>query len=334
MVVKTHTDAETRYANIECELLGMVSSLEKFNYFTFGRPVTVLTKHKPLIAISKKSLVSAPPRLQQLLLRLANYNVELQWIPGKEMTFSDHLSCNISAGNSSNKPTCEGLDLKIHDVYLNASDDKCLSLAAEMDKDPMMQALKHQIIKGWPHIRSECGKSLQDFWNYRDELSVLDRLVLKGTCIVVPESCRDEILDQLHEGHFGIDRTKLRARDSIYWPSINKDIECLVKTCDLCQEHSCRNNKDPTIPRDIPIQAWSTVQTDLFMLDGQSFLLVEDVTSQFPVVRILRNETTSCVLNALKGIYCDFGLPKTIISGNGPCFKEKNLRIFMPNLVL
>ena len=151
---KSLTDAETRYAIIEHKLLGVVGGLEKFNYFTFGRPVTVLTDHKPLIAILKKSLVNAPPRLQQLLLRLANYNVELQWIPGKEMIFSDHLSCNISAGDSSNKPTCEGLDLKIHNVYLNASDEKYLSLANEMTKDPMMQALKHQIIKGWPHSRS------------------------------------------------------------------------------------------------------------------------------------------------------------------------------------
>ena len=95
-----------------------------------------------------------------------------------------------------------------------------LSLATETSKDPMMQALKHQIIKGWPHSRSECGKNLQDFWNYRDELLVLDGLVLKGSCIVIPELCRDEILDQLHEGHFGIDRTKLCTRDSVYWPNI------------------------------------------------------------------------------------------------------------------
>ena len=102
----------------------------------------------------------------------------------------------------------------------------------------------------------------------RDELSVLDGLVLKGSCVVIPESCRDEILAQLHEGPFGIDRTKLYARDSIYWPNINKDIECLVKTCNLCQEHSCRNNKDHVIPREIPVQAWSTIQMDLFTLDG------------------------------------------------------------------
>ena len=61
---KTLTHTETRYANVEHELLGMVGGLEKFNYFIFGRPVTVLTDHKPLIAISKKSLANAPPRLQ------------------------------------------------------------------------------------------------------------------------------------------------------------------------------------------------------------------------------------------------------------------------------
>ena len=61
---KTLMPAETRYANIERELLGVVGALEKFHYFTFGRPATVLTDHKLLIAIVKKALVNAPPRLQ------------------------------------------------------------------------------------------------------------------------------------------------------------------------------------------------------------------------------------------------------------------------------
>ena len=148
---------------------------------------------------------------------------------------------------------------------------------------------------------------------------------------MIPETCRDEILAQLHEGHFGIDRTKLHARDSIYWPGINKDIECLVK-CEICQENSCRNSKDPPIPCDIPVKAWTTLQMDLFSLDGYSFLLVIDITSRFPVVRILSNETTRVVLNALKGIYCDFGLPKRIFSDNGPCFKATEFKEFHAKL--
>ena len=68
------------------------------------------------------------------------------------------------------------------------------------------------------------------------------------------------------------------------------------------------------------------------MLDGQSFLLVVDVTSWFPVVRILKNETATSVINALKGMYCDFGLPKRIISDNGPCFKAVEFNEFHAKL--
>ena len=51
---------------------------------------------------------------------------------------------------------------------------------------------------------------------YRDELSILDGLVLKGVRIVIPEQCKNEVLEKLHEGNFGIERTKLRARDTVY----------------------------------------------------------------------------------------------------------------------
>ena len=151
------TDAETRYANIERELLGVVSGLEKLNYFTFGHPVMVLTDHKLLIVISKKSLVNVPPRLQRLLLRLNNYNIELKWIPGKEMIFSDHLSHSVDINTEkSNKPTCKGLELKVHDVFLNASSEKCISMAMEMSNDSVLVSLKQMIIKGWPKQRGKC----------------------------------------------------------------------------------------------------------------------------------------------------------------------------------
>ena len=91
--------------------------------------------------------------------------MELNWIPGKEMIFSDHLGRNVIVKQESNVPTCEGLDLKIHDVFLNVSNDKCNSMATETGKDTVMQALKHEIVKGWPNMRTECPINLQDFWN-------------------------------------------------------------------------------------------------------------------------------------------------------------------------
>ena len=52
----------------------------------------------------------------------------------------------------------------------------------------------------------------------------------------------------------------------------------------------------------------------------------------FPVVRILNSETTSSVLNALKGIYCNFGLPRKLLSDNGPCFKSADFKEFHAKL--
>ena len=328
---KTLTSAETRYANIERELLGVVGALEKFHYFTFGHPVVILTDHKPLIAISKKALVNAPPHLQRLLLRMNNYNVSLKWIPGKEMIFADHLSRNIGP-NQSNEPTCSGLDLKIQDIYLNASEDRCISLAKETENDETLITLKNMVLKGWPDKRDECPEILKPYWTYRDELSILDGLVLKGTRIIIPNSCRDDVLDKVHEGHFGIERTKLRARDTVYWPQMNHDIETLIKSCDKCQEFSKRNNKDPDIPREIPLVPWSLLEMDLFSMDDSTFLLVVDVTSRFPVVRILSSKSANSVINALKGVYCDFGLPKRVLSDNGPCFKSRNFIEFHEKL--
>ena len=66
---KSLTDTETRYANIERELLAIVFACQRFNTYVLGRPFTVESDHKPLEMIHQKSLASAPPRLQQMLLQ-------------------------------------------------------------------------------------------------------------------------------------------------------------------------------------------------------------------------------------------------------------------------
>ena len=48
------TNAETRYAQIEKELLAVVYGLEKFHTYTYDREVTVESDHKPLEVIFKK----------------------------------------------------------------------------------------------------------------------------------------------------------------------------------------------------------------------------------------------------------------------------------------
>ena len=91
---------------------------------------------------------------------------------------------------------------QINDVFLNASNDRCISLAQETHKDEVLVMLKNQIIKGWPQMREDCPLQLRNFWCYRDELSILDGLVLKGTRIIIPEVCCDEVLGKITPGTF------------------------------------------------------------------------------------------------------------------------------------
>ena len=89
---KSLTDTETRYTNIERELLAIVFTCQRFNTYVLGRPFTVESNHKPLEMIHQKSLASAPPRLQRMLLQLQQYDVTIRYRPGKEMLLADALS--------------------------------------------------------------------------------------------------------------------------------------------------------------------------------------------------------------------------------------------------
>ena len=65
-------------------MLGIVFALEKWHQYTFGRPVTLYSGHKPLESIAKKPLDRAPKRLQGILMLALAYNVEVRYRRGRE----------------------------------------------------------------------------------------------------------------------------------------------------------------------------------------------------------------------------------------------------------
>lgn len=60
---------ETRYAQIEKEILAVVFALTKFHQYTFGRMTRVLSDHEPLQSIVRKPIGQASRRLQGMLLK-------------------------------------------------------------------------------------------------------------------------------------------------------------------------------------------------------------------------------------------------------------------------
>ena len=73
------TTTERSYAQIEKECLAIIFACESFDLYVYGREkVFVESDHKPLEVIFKKSLLSAPRRLQRMLLKLQKYNLDVR----------------------------------------------------------------------------------------------------------------------------------------------------------------------------------------------------------------------------------------------------------------
>ena len=85
------TTSERNYSQVEKELLAQVFGVERNYQYVYGRKVVLWSDHKPLETICKKPLATAPKRLQRLLLRLQQYDVEIRYKPGPEMYWSDTL---------------------------------------------------------------------------------------------------------------------------------------------------------------------------------------------------------------------------------------------------
>ena len=84
------------------------------------------------------------------------------------------------------------------------------------------------------------------------EMTLADGLILKGTLIVTPKSMQPDVLQQLHYAHQDAENCKLRAKRSVFWATITRDIEELVKKFSLCQHHQKLIVKEPLLPHDMP----------------------------------------------------------------------------------
>ena len=320
---KTLTDAETRYACIERELLAIVYGVERFHTYLYGKEFIIKTDHKPLVMITQKPLTRAPPRLQRMLLRLQQYDFKIEYKPGKEMALADTLSRLPSPNNK------ESIDLDITVGQVRFSTEKIEALRAETKVDQTLKQLIPIIIQGWPENIKEVPEAIRSFWSFRDELSVEDGIILKGDRVVIPKSLQQETLKQLHTAHQGIEKTRLRARDTVYWNGITNDIERVTSRCPICQEHQKNQIPETLNPHEVPTQSWEVIGADFFELQGTHYLLIADYFSKYFVCRKMTSDCTSQrTIAVFKQVFSEQGIPRLLYTDNGPQFAAQQFKDF------
>ena len=108
---------------------------------------------------------------------------------------------------------------------------------------------------------------LKPYWFVRDELSVCNDLLLYGKHIVVPISLQKLTLQNIHSGHLGIQRCRLRARNAVWWPGLAKQILSRVQNCHICSQKNPLI-VEPMISSELAAYPRQRVSSHLFELKG------------------------------------------------------------------
>ncbi|XP_062610112.1 uncharacterized protein LOC134271904 [Saccostrea cucullata] len=295
------TTAEKNYAQIEKEMLAITFACERFHQFIYGQAVQVETDHKPLETIFKKSLSDCPIRIQRLMLRLQKYTLVVFYTPGKFMHTADALSrAYLQTACSGDLSGEEEVQVYVDSVITNlsVSDRKLKEIRQETVKDEQLQKLEQTIRDGFPKQKWDLPSSIQEYWNFRSELSYADGLILKGTKIVIPNSLRKEMLQKIHTGHLGIEKCRQRARQIMYWPGMNQSIEEKVKSCSECLKHRAKQTAEPLLSHETANYPWAKIGVDLCVCNNKNYLVMCEYYSNYPEVCPLK-KTTSTAFNGL-----------------------------------
>ena len=164
---KTLSTTESNYSNNECELLGLLFAITHFKHFTYGRLVHVITDHKPLVSLFRKSLVDTAPRLTRMLVQLLDYSLDVTYQPGANMHLSDAIS-RLSTHDNSKGTTIQNLDVSIHVIeeltgFNSLSVDK---IHQHTTKDQTMQLLIQHINDGFPDSSTKCPEAICSYFSY------------------------------------------------------------------------------------------------------------------------------------------------------------------------
>lgn len=318
------TSAEKNYAMIEKELLAIVFATERFHQFVYGTQIKIQSDHRPLEYIMTKPLSQTPPRIQRLLIRLQKYQLTVEYVPGKLMFIADTLSRAFLHGNVKEQQDLdEDIGIAVHSfvTQVSATPEKLEQLKLETARDSTLQALKIQIINGWPthkHSLVNNNPNIAPYWNVRHELSEADGLIFKGNQLIIPDSMKKYILGLIHESHLGIEKCKARARATVYWPGISSDINETVSKCSTCTTYRNRNQKEPMIAHTIPDRPWQKLGSDIFEHKGKNYLVIVDYHSKFIEIALMHDKTAGTVITHMKSIFARHGIPEELISDNMP----------------
>ncbi|XP_045127743.1 uncharacterized protein K02A2.6-like [Portunus trituberculatus] len=280
-----------------------------------------MTDHRPLVPILNHYTLDAieNPCLQRLKEKLSPYMFTAVWRAGKHLCIPDALSrAPVDHPTPEDENICA--DITAHLQALISINTVSAVTAADplrQDADRTLQELRSTAIK-------------DPTYSQLLHLSADGELVLYGQRVVVPAALCRHTLARLHDNHRGVESTKRRAQQTVFWPGIDSDIRNTVQACKSCQILLPSQQQEPLMSDDHPNRPFESVFADFFSVAGKSFLVIADRLSGWPVVIPCGHDTTT--LHTIR-MFCRFfrevGVPLCLCTDGGPQFTSSDFRKFM-----
>ena len=302
------SDTESRYSQTEREALRVVWATEHFDHYLLGAEFKVITDHKPLEGIMNKQMSKPTARLERLCLRLQPYKVQVEYQPGKSNP-ADYLSRHPQ--KCEQVPTKTWLDVQTEQMCINAVQFYSLHHEQSISMEEMVsEAAKDGVLKEvmaciatqqWHKLENE----FTSYKRVKNELSILNGLLLRGDRVVLPKSLQSRAVKLAHAGHQGIVKTKSLLRETVWFPGIDNMVEKAVADCLPCQSSVPKSSREPLQITPLPDGPWKDVAVDFTgpFAGGEYLLVVIDEYSRFPEVEIVYSISANAVIPKLDAIF-------------------------------
>ncbi|XP_050339840.1 uncharacterized protein K02A2.6-like [Bactrocera neohumeralis] len=316
---KTMDTHQLKYSQIEKEGLAIVFGVKKFHQYLYGRKFLLITDHKPLINIfnpSKHLPQMTSHRIQRWAIILMAYQFDIKYRNTHAHGNADALS-RLPVSTDIQFDTSEACYNVTHvQLPINAN-----IIRKHTERDEILRKVKHFVKSGWPSQLSPGDNEIRPYFHRRLALTFHENLLCLHANvkrIVIPESLQQNILELLHDGHWGTVRMKQLARHHVWWPNIDDDIAKVTRQCEICKV----GNPAPTrqyLSWPEAKAPWERVHIDFAgPIFDSMWLICIDAYSQFPFVTQLSSTTTDSTIHSLKSIFAIEGFPNTLVSDNGP----------------
>ena len=357
--------AEKNYSAFKLEFLALKWAItEKFSDYLTLAHFTVLTDNNPLTYVLTSAKLDATGH--RWASALGEYSFDIFYRPGLKNADADIMSRYPfdktqekmeAIDRDTIKAICHALfpipyieTLPCYNIdIVEATDIPGQSLALKEVREIRRMQRQDQLIEKWrkavidKQIPNNVWSSddltmKKQFKNFQMKRGLLFRTIIEDNTeiqqLVVPEQCRKEILQGLHDnvGHPGKERTLKLLRQRFYWPKMSSSVDDWVTDCNRClRRKSSTNERAPlvnvntTYPLELVCFDYLTIEPSKGGISN--ILIITDHFTKYAVAIPTKNQTAKTTAEAFyNNFILNYGIPTRLHSDQGANFESEIIK--------